>query len=79
MTTMTAPEEIHGVSQSQFSVARHYGGCSYMGQSYIYDAGQDRLIRRDVYLARLKQGKAEAKALRDAERQRWTAAQNTLI
>ena len=76
---MTAPEEIHGVSQSQFSVARHFGGCSYMGQSYIYDAGQDRLIRRDVYLARLKQGKAEAKALRDAERQRWTAAQITLI
>ena len=76
---MTAPDEIHSVSQSQFSVARHFGGCSYMGQSYIYDAGQDRLIRRDVYLARLKQGKAEAKALRDAERQRWTAAQNTLI
>ena len=76
---MTAPEEIHHVSQSQFSVARHFGGCSYMGQSYIYDAGQDRLIRRDVYLARLKQGKAEAKALRDAERQRWTAAQRTLI
>lgn len=79
MTTMTAPDEIHHVSQSQFSVARHFGGCSYMGQSYIYDAGQDRLIRRDVYLARLKQGKAEAKALRDAERQRWTAAQNSLI
>ena len=76
---MTAPDEIHHVSQSQFSVARHFGGCSYMGQSYIYDAGQDRLIRRDVYLARLKQGKAEAKALRDAERQRWTAAQHTLI
>ena len=76
---MTAPDEIHHVSQSQFSVSRHFGGCSYMGQSYIYDAGQDRLIRRDVYLARLKQGKAEAKALRDAERQRWTAAQNTLI
>lgn len=79
MTTMTAPEEIHGVSQRQFSVARHFGGCSYMGQSYIYDAGQDRLIRRDVYLARLKEGKADAKALRDAERQRWTAAQITLI
>lgn len=76
---MTAPDEIHHVSQSQFSVARHFGGCSYMGQSYIYDAGQDRLIRRDVYLARMKQGKADAKALRDAERQRWTAAQNTLI
>lgn len=76
---MTAPDEIHHVSQSQFSVARHFGGCTYMGQSYIYDAGQDRLIRRDVYLARLKQGRDEAKALRDAERQRWTAAQITLI
>ena len=76
---MTAPDEIHHVSQSQFSVARHFGGCSYMGQSYIYDAGQDRLIRRDVYLARLKQGKADAKALRDAERQRWTEAQKHLL
>lgn len=58
MTTMTAPEEIHNVSQSQFSVARHFGGCTYMGQTYIYDAGQDRLIRRDVYLAKLKEDKA---------------------
>lgn len=79
MTTMTEPEEIHGVSQSQFSVARHFGGCTYMGQSYIYDAGQDRLIRRDVYLARLKQGKAEEKSLRDAERQRWMEAQKHLL
>lgn len=76
---MTAPDEIHHVSQSQFSVSRHFGGCSYMGQSYIYDAGQDRLIRRDVYLARLKEGKAEAKALRDAERQRWMEAQKHLL
>ena len=76
---MTAPDEIHHVSQSQFSVARHFGGCSYMGQSYIYDAGQDRLIRRDVYLARLKEGKADAKALRDAERQRWMEAQKHLL
>ena len=76
---MTVPDEIHHVSQSQLSVARHFGGCSYMGQPYIYDAGQDRLIRRDVYLARLKQGKAEAKALRDAERQRWETAQKHLF
>ena len=76
---MTAPEEIHNVSQSQFSVSRHFGGCTYMGQSYIYDAGQDRLIRRDVYLARLKQGRDEAKALRDAERQRWMEAQKHLL
>lgn len=76
---MTAPEEICGVSQSQFSVARHFGGCTYMGQPYIYDASQDRLIRRDVYLARLKEDKAEAKALRDAERQRWMKAQKRLL
>ena len=76
---MTAPEEIHRVSQSQFSVARHYGGCTYMGQPYIYDASQDRLIRRDVYLARLKEDKAEAKALRNAERKRWTEAQKHLL
>lgn len=76
---MTAPDEIHHVSQSQFSVARHYGSCTYMGQPYIYDAGQDRLIRRDVYLARLKQGRDEAKALRDAERQRWTESQKHLL
>ena len=76
---MTAPEEIHNVSQSQFSVSRHFGGCTYMGQSYIYDAGQDRLIRRDVYLARLKEGKAEANALRNAERKRWTKAQKHLL
>lgn len=50
-----------------------------MGQSYIYDAGQDRLIRRDVYLARLKEDKAEAKALRDAERKRWTESQKHLL
>lgn len=76
---MTAPEEIHNVSQSQFSVSRHFGGCTYIGQLYIYDAGQDRLIRRDVYLARLKEGKAEANALRDAERTRWTEAQKHLF
>ena len=50
-----------------------------MGQPYIYDAGQDRLIRRDVYLARLKEEKAEAKALRNAERKRWTEAQKHLL
>ena len=76
---MTAPKEIRGVSQSQFSVSRHFGGCTYMGQTYIYDAGQDRLIRLDVYLARLKEDKAEAKALRNEERKRWTEAQKHLL
>lgn len=76
---MTAPEEIHGVSYTQFSVARHFGGCRYAGHHYHYDAGRDVLIRGDVYSARLKAGKVEGKALAVAERERWMALQQPLI
>lgn len=76
---MDAPEEIHHVSQTQFSVARHFGGCTFQGQRYIYDASTDRLIRADVHAARIKAGNAEAKAWADAERQRWTDAQHSLL
>lgn len=76
---MTAPEEIHGVSNSQFSVARHYGGCTFQGRRYVYDASADRLVRSDIHAARIKAGGADAKAWSDAERKRWTEAQKTLI
>ena len=46
---MKSPEEIHNISHSQLSVARHFGGCKYMGASYHYDASQDALIRMDVW------------------------------
>lgn len=49
-----APEEINNVSHSQFSVARHYGGCMFQGASYHYDAERDALVRLDVWLARIK-------------------------
>lgn len=74
-----APEEIRSVSQSQFSVARHYGGCKYQGVSYHYDAERDTLVRLDVWLARIKEGGAEAKRIADAEREKWMAAQGSLL
>ncbi len=58
---MTPPDEIHGVSQSQFSIARHYGGITFNGAHYTYIPHEDKLIRDDVL-------KARAKAARDAKK-----------
>ena len=76
---MSAPEEIHNVSHTQLSVARHYGGCKYQGVSYHYDPERDALVRMDVWLARIKEGGAEAKRIADAEREKWLAAQGSLL
>lgn len=43
-----APYLISGVSTSQLSIARHYGGCKAFGYDYFYNPGTDELIRRDV-------------------------------
>lgn len=43
------PERIRGVSQSQFSIARYYGGIMFNGRSYIYMPETDELIREDVF------------------------------
>ena len=58
---MTPPDEIHGVSQSQFSIARHYGGITFNGAHYTYIPHEDKLIRDDVL-------KTRAKAARDAKK-----------
>lgn len=42
------PFVIRGVSQSQFSVARHYGGAKFNDASYTYDPKADELVRDDV-------------------------------
>lgn len=72
---MSRPEEIHNVSQSQFSVARHYGGCTFHGAHYTYDADRDVLVRDDILKARRAKNKSQAKAWADAERKKWTKAQ----
>ena len=76
---MKAPEEIHNISHSQLSVARHFGGCKYMGASYHYDASQDALIRMDVWQKRMREDSAAGKAARDAERAKWEALQCSLF
>lgn len=76
---MKAPEEIHGISHSQLSVARHFGGCKYMGASYHYDASRDVLVRMDVWLKRMREDSAAGKSARDAERAKWEALQGKLF
>ena len=76
---MIAPEELHNVSLGQLSVARLYGGCTFQGAKYVYDADADKLIRADVHAARRMVVRADSKAWADAERKRWTDAQHTLF
>lgn len=56
-----APYEIHGVSQSYFSVARYYGGCKAFGTRYTYDPTRDVLIRDDVLEGEAKKARAAKK------------------
>ena len=42
------PYGIANVSQTQFSVARFAGGCTFNGDKYVYNAQTDELIRADV-------------------------------
>ena len=42
------PFAIRGVTQTQFSIARYYGGCKFNGAHYTYFAESDELVRDDV-------------------------------
>ena len=76
---MNRPERIYNVSQSQFSVARHYGGCKINGADYHYDAASDTLTRMDIWKARCASSKEEsAKAAKD-EREKWMDVQQSFI
>ena len=55
------PYAIRNVSQTQFSIARHYGGCSYNGQHYTYFPPGDELIRDDVFKLVAKTRRAKKK------------------
>lgn len=45
---VNAPYIIRGVSTSQFSVSRHFGGCQHKGSLYTYVPDTDELVRDDV-------------------------------
>ena len=76
---MDRPERIYNVSQTQLSVARHYGGCKFNGADYHYDAASDTLTRMDVWKARCASSKEEsAKSAKD-EREKWMDVQQSFI
>jgi hypothetical protein len=46
-----------GVTQTQLSIARHYGGCKVNGRDFSYNWEDDSLIRSDIQrwlIARMK-------------------------
>ena len=57
----TTPFVICGVSQSQLSIARFYGGIKYNGRMYSYIPPTDELIRDDVVRWLTKHRKAQRK------------------
>lgn len=59
---MEAPEKIYHVSQTQLSIARYYGGCSFNGHGYTYNPVDDTLTRNDVLKGEIKTKKQLAKA-----------------
>lgn len=52
----SAPYVIQNVTQTQFSVARHYGTCRFNGHLYTFFPATDELIRDDVlkFVAKLR-------------------------
>ena len=51
------PYGITNVKDTQFSVARHFGGCKLNGESYTYLPDTDELIRDDVLRWKMKREK----------------------
>lgn len=56
-----APYVVCNVSESMFSLARHYGGMKLQGCNYTYIAAHDECIRDDVLKMVTKMRKARAK------------------
>ncbi len=66
-----SPFVIGGLSHSQLSIARHFGGCVFEGRHYIYISATDELVRGDVVKGLAKYRKAQRKV--------DTAAQGDLL
>ena len=56
-----SPFGITNVTQTQFSIARYYGGINFNGSIYIYHPYTDELIREDVMKWRAKELKKKHK------------------
>lgn len=65
------PFIIQGVSSTQLSVARHYGGCRVQGREYKYVPLTDELIRDDVvkWLLKYRKDKRTHVAMEEKKKQ----------
>jgi len=65
------PKKIYGWMDTQLSVARHYGGCTYQGHSYKVDFNDldQPLVRQDVMEEEKKAKKMSNKKVKPAEQQ----------
>ena len=59
-TKAKAPEKIYGWLDTQMSIARHYGGLTYLNHSYMIDFNDpdQPLVRQDILEAEKKAKKA---------------------
>ena len=73
------PERIYHASQTQFSVARHWGECYFNGAKYHYDAVNDVLIRDDVWQEELAASKEKRDDYAKAEKEKWLNVQKELF
>ena len=64
-----APEKIYGWLNTQLSIARYYGGCTYQGHSYLIDMQDPErpLVRQDILSAEKKAKKKAANAAKAAK------------
>lgn len=71
-----APERMFGWMNSQFSIARFAGGCTYQGHEYVIDYGAEGqpLVRADVLQAEQKALRLANKADKAARKQEAQAA-----
>lgn len=60
----TPPERLHGWQDTQFSIARFYGGITYQGHTYTIAVAEKGapLVRTDVLMREAKERKAAAEA-----------------
>lgn len=76
---MNRPERIYNVSQTQLSIARHYGGITFNGEGYHYDCDTDTLIRMDIWKAEHAADKKAAAKAAKAEREKWQREQKSFV
>ena len=70
MTKQVAPERIYNWLNTQLSIARFYGGCTYNGASYAiaWNEEEQPLVRTDVLAKEQKASRKKAKEVADAEK-----------